>query len=775
MKRITKNCMECGVCIEKCPKKAIKFEEDGLFNAAKIDEGKCIDCNLCTKTCPCNSVQKQNSPYIKVAKLIDKDNIEKSTSGGIFGELARYILDNEGIVYGASYTDDLYEVHHIRCDNKETLDKILKSKYVKSNLNNTYKLVEKDLKDNKIVLYSGTPCQIAGLKRYLKKEYSNLYTVDVICHGIPSPKIYKKYIKELEKKEGSKVTYIDFRYLNLENPDKNLLVKFENGKVMNEVLYDNPYGRAFLIGLINGACCNECQFNDFRNCSDITLGDAWGYKNENYPHKNSLIFLNNEHGKDLYSKIKNKLIEFDDYDIEKIMATNYPILHPTFNHYNTGKVNLKAKDIGKELWYWLDEKNGLVKDKKGVGILNFHYENYNYGANLVAYSLSEAIKSIGYNPYVIDFDPFPDLNAIDRHRTQALYKFRKKHLNMTPRFRDSSELSILNDYLDMYVVGSDQVWRKEITQKNLKTYFLDFAKDKNKIAYAASMGRDCFEGDEYETIKCSTLLSSFYNISVREDSGKDICYNDFNQKAEVVLDPTLLLNKDDYEKVIDEEYEENVDVAVYFVSDYEKNNILERERKTLSKLFPHKNIVNIKGEFKETLYGKKFMFNSISKWLDGIRKCEYVVTDSYHGLVFSLLFQKKVILIAKNSIAISRFQTLFSRLEGNLEKINYSSLQDVKNIDYTLNYEEINKNLNKYRDISMKFLKDNLGPSKIKKESQYNKNVDKVINQLIEENNELKSKNSELNQKYASVINSRSWKLTKPIRYVKRKLGDRNG
>ena len=239
------------------------------------------------------------------------------------------------------------------------------------NINNTYKEAEKDLQDGKMVLYSGTPCQIAGLKCYLKNDYENLYTVDIICHGTPSQKIWEKYAKYLEKKEKSKIVHVVVRYNNTKEPGKNFHIKYENGKETYEVLYDTSYGRAFLVGLINDNCCNECNFNDFKQYSDITLGDAWGYKNKKYPNKNSLILLNTEKGKKLYKSISKKLIEFNDYNLENMIREGYPIIHSTFSHYNNGKININAKNIDEELWRCLDEKNGLTKDKNGFRFFDF--------------------------------------------------------------------------------------------------------------------------------------------------------------------------------------------------------------------------------------------------------------------------------------------------------------------------------------------------------------------------------------------------------------------
>ena len=474
--------------------------------------------------------------------------------------------------------------------------------------------------------------------------------------------------------------------------------------------------------------------------------------------------LNTSNGKTIYNKIKNKLIEFDDFDTEKLLNSNYPILYPTYNHYNRNKIEKLSNNINNQLSYWQQEKNGLKKDKDGVGIINFHYENYNYGANLIAYSLSEAVKKVGYNPYIIDFDPFKEFDPLERYRTIEFLNFRKKYLNMTPRFRNKDELNILTDYLDMYITGSDQVWRKQITGANIETYFLDFAKGKNKISYAASFGTNDFEGNEEETEDCKVLLKSFYNISVREEEGQKILSNRFDQESTLVLDPTLLLKKEEYEKLITETYDEKIDVAVYFVMDHE-NTILND--KNFARLFPKKKIVNIKGNTETLGTTTIFKYNSISKWLDGIRKCEYLVTDSYHGVIFGTIFHKKIICIGKKSKALSRFKTLFNNLKGNLESIIFSSLNSVKSTETAINYEEIDANIEKLRESSFAFLQNSLGPNKVK--------VDIAYEELFLQNKMLRKQVKELNTKYEEaveeknkILNSKSWRLTEILRKIKR-------
>ena len=169
MKKITENCSVCTSCIYKCPKNAISVNEK-IYNEIIINN-QCIDCKICENNCLGNKNKEKNNPIFRVARVKSYNNINKSTSGGIFGEIARYIIKNSGIVYGAVFSENFHSVKHIRYTNNIDLNKILKSKYVRSNINNNYLLAEKDLKKGKTVLFSGTPCQIAGLKCFLQKDY----------------------------------------------------------------------------------------------------------------------------------------------------------------------------------------------------------------------------------------------------------------------------------------------------------------------------------------------------------------------------------------------------------------------------------------------------------------------------------------------------------------------------------------------------------------------------------------------------------------------------
>jgi len=779
-----KKCMHCTACEKICPKKAIKLINNDIgMNAKIIDENKCNNCNLCNKICPLNCNYERNNHVKLIAGFCNNESDrKKASSGGLFYCIASEVIKERGAVYGACF-DDGFNVIHQRVTTLNNLKKMRGSKYVQSNLGNSYINVKKDLSEDLYVLFSGTPCQIAGLKKFLGKDYNKLLTVDIVCHGVPSADIWNKYIVELEKKHKSKVINVEFRNKKQGWQNPQMVIKFENNEKISSNVYDNPFGQAFLKNMILQETCYDCNFNCFRNQSDITLGDFWNYKaaflTGDFSKGLSLIFLNTDKGLEMFEKTRSNLQTFENINMKNAILGNYPIIHPPIPHYNRGKALndlANKKNVSEVLSKWLDERQGLSKDEKGVAILNFSFENYNYGANLVAYSLSETIKKLGYNPYVIDYEIYNKLNPIERFKTYSFFQFRSKYLNLTPTMTSSEKAKILNNYFDNFIVGSDQVWRKLIVRNHLYTYFLDFVKSsKNIIAYAASFGTDKFEGDENEINSCQFLLNKFNAISVREKDGVDICENTFDVKPELTLDPTLLLTSDDYCKLIEDDSKEESYIALYFIQDHENQMINNPE---LARLFPNKKVKNIKGAFTEMPYGKEFIYNDFSNWIKGIKNSDFVITDSYHGVIFSIIFKKQFICLGRKSTSLSRFNSLFDMLKGNTEKRNYRELEEIDNVRKLpkLNYTEIYQNLENKRYQSVKFLKRSL--------KNKNDNNVKYINALELERErlmfelqmerekssaEVKMLNKSLNDMHNEldmIFKSKSWTITKPLRKV---------
>ena len=209
---VKNSCIGCRSCEQVCPQKAIVMKENKEgFLYPYVEEGKCVNSSLCVKHCPTQSEKSNTEIPRAVYAFRDKDDtqIMESASGGVGVLVAQKVIEKGGVAYGAAY-DEQFNVKHIRIDDLKDLPKIQSSKYVQSDTNDTYSKVLSDLRAEKTVLFSGTPCQIDGLKSFLRQEYENLYTVDLICHGVPSPKFFKKYLEYQNQQEKGKVIYFNF-------------------------------------------------------------------------------------------------------------------------------------------------------------------------------------------------------------------------------------------------------------------------------------------------------------------------------------------------------------------------------------------------------------------------------------------------------------------------------------------------------------------------------------------------------------------------------------
>lgn len=309
------DCCGCESCIQICPKQCISLNEDEEgFKYPSINLTNCIQCNLCEKVCP--GIQ-QKEPEIK-ANLISYAAINKSnsvrfnsSSGGVFYELAKYIIEKEnGIIYGASLISPEI-VQHIRIIDTKDIIKLQKSKYLQSYIGNTFKEVKKDLDSQRVVLFSGTPCQIRALHLFLKDtHYPNLFTLDIACHGIPSSKIWKIYLSNLNINKSN--ILVDFRDKNAAWHNYTLSISKQdtNTKVIFERCDKNIFMRGFIYNLYNRPSCHHCPAKGFTSGSDIMLADYWGIE-KFYPEFDdnkgtSLVITKGEKGEFLFSNIKQQ-------------------------------------------------------------------------------------------------------------------------------------------------------------------------------------------------------------------------------------------------------------------------------------------------------------------------------------------------------------------------------------------------------------------------------------------------------------------------------------
>lgn len=285
----TEKCCGCSACLHICPKHSISFNEDKEgFLYPKVDTSTCIDCGLCEKVCPVLNQDEERVPLqVYAAKHNDDEVRMKSSSGGMFTLLADQIIDKGGVVFGARFNEN-WEVVHDYTETKEGLAPFRGAKYVQSNIGNSYKQVEEFLKTGRKVMFTGTPCQIAGLKKFLRKEYENLLTVDFVCHGVPSPMVWRKYLEEEISNYGdagkdSVLTGVNFRDKSTGWKRYSVVLNFskdsaegEQKSVLSSVFTDNAYMNAFLSNLSLRPSCYACPAKAGKSGADITVGDFWG-------------------------------------------------------------------------------------------------------------------------------------------------------------------------------------------------------------------------------------------------------------------------------------------------------------------------------------------------------------------------------------------------------------------------------------------------------------------------------------------------------------------
>lgn len=309
------NCCGCESCIQICPKQCISLNEDKEgFRYPKINLTNCIQCNLCEKVCPGIQLKEsENKSKLISYAAINKSNSVRfnSSSGGVFYELAKYIIEKKnGIIYGASLiTPEI--VQHIRITEIKDIIKLQKSKYLQSHIGNTFKKVKDDLVSERVVLFSGTPCQIKALHLFLKNVcYPNLFTVDIACHGIPSSKIWHIYLSSLNLKTLN--ILVDFRDKNAAWHNYTLSIsKQDTGrKVVSERCDNNIFMKGFIYNLYNRPSCHHCPAKKFTSGSDIMLADYWGIE-KFYPEQDdnkgtSLVITKSEKGEFLFSNIKQQ-------------------------------------------------------------------------------------------------------------------------------------------------------------------------------------------------------------------------------------------------------------------------------------------------------------------------------------------------------------------------------------------------------------------------------------------------------------------------------------
>ena len=539
------DCMGCGACQVACPMDAIvmEYDDDG-FLYPKL-KSNCINCGKCSCVCQVlHPIEKYPTP--KTYAFMATEEIRKiSSSGGLFTILASYVIGKGGAVFGAVYSNDYRRVYMTVANSIEEVAPMRGSKYVFCETNNTYQEAKDILDSGRYVLYTGTPCEIAGLRTFLGREYENLILVDFICHGANSVKAYESWLDEIT--EGKDIEKLDFRDKNYFSWSTPAVAYLKDGTVKKQSHYDCFWYRGFLEGVINRDNCAHCDYACAERVSDITMGDAWqvGKINQNYNDGigTSLVMVNSQKGETVFNAIQNELSEnvtlCEEIPLDVIRkyngSINFPQKQSSARKYFFS--HLDEMGYHKSLWYG----RGMRWD---FGIVGWWFAS-NYGSALTYYALAKVLESMGKASIFI---PIPKLDGTPWDEdTKIVENFIGKHFRIANK-RDKDHMYEMNHFCDSFMLGSDQMWTEATTNLVGYTFFLDFVDaNKKKIACAPSFGAGRFTNDLEIRFTARDYLNRFDAISVREESGVEICSSVFGIDAVQILDPIFWVDIEEYD------------------------------------------------------------------------------------------------------------------------------------------------------------------------------------------------------------------------------------
>lgn len=328
-------CSGCGACADVCPVHCIEYKEDAAgFRYPSIEVEKCIGCGACDRVCPIKieniSLREPEQCYAAWAK--DNEIHNTSSSGGMGYLLGKAILERGGVVYGCSGESPLH-VRHIRVDNVSHLKQLQGSKYVQSDTRGIYKSLKNDVKSGKDVLFIGTPCQVSAVNKLYSKKPDNIYTVDLICHGVPSQQMLNDQLNEISKKyDGQIPAKISFR----DGSEYRFEITYPNNRIYCNTVWHEPYYRAFMSGLSLRPSCHKCPYAKQKRTGDLTIGDFWGIKNAGeLPVQTgvSMVFASSSKGSALLKSIDSDL-EMMQKPIEEAVNGNDQLRHPVKNSFH---------------------------------------------------------------------------------------------------------------------------------------------------------------------------------------------------------------------------------------------------------------------------------------------------------------------------------------------------------------------------------------------------------------------------------------------------------
>lgn len=688
-----RHCTGCGACSELCPVDAIQMKPDVRgFLIPQVNEEKCIHCGKCVRHCPTQidfgaGFRKQ----LCYAVQMRDEFLLVGSSGGVFPALAETILARGGYVAGAVFMED-FSVQHIVSNQKDDIRRMYGSKYVQSNVTGVYREIWRLLESDETVLFSGCACQVAGLRAYLGRDYEKLYLVDVVCHGVPSPRAWQERVEALRAECGDiqKIAFRDKQHLGWHG---GVFVKFADG---NEYLGKNDiFMQGFSNNWILRDSCYSCEFKA-ETYSDITLGDFWGIDTmaEEYGENGtSFVTVNSSKGRALFQILVDLKVRMSLFPVTGAAVRNPCIEKPVGD-------NPMCRKISQKMETGMDWQSAYETIYAGT-----HFDialvclwAKSYGNAMTNYALYHTLEK-KYNVIVIEGITHPQDKFLD---------FAKAHYQMAVSLYPGGRESKVFECVDTVLVGSDQIWNYEFTQMHNWGHFFQLAfvgNNKRKVAYASSFGR---KGLEPPAAEYGADYRSFDAISVREESGVDSCYTHYGIQAVQVLDPVFLLRTDEYKALMPERPpEEEPYILAYLLDATREKRVycesLQKKTGGLKIVYIISNAPWYRERWRHVLGFENVKIElSLGDWLAYFHGAQYIITDSFHGTCFSVIFHKQFVSFVH--AAADRFD-LFKKLPGVADRVLETvSEEGLQAFDKPLNYTDVERYLAVERQRSLAWL-----------------------------------------------------------------------
>ena len=670
LQKTRRQCTGCGACVNICPVDAIDYIEDCPSDGslvAKIRTDKCIGCNKCRDICPqINPPHNTNVTYPICHAVMASDEIRKmSSSGGAFTVLAEYILAQGGEVCSVAWNAE-FEAEFIVISEKDRLAKLRRSKYVQARVGYIYREVKDKLEQGKNILFVGCPCQAAGLRSYLGKEYNNLCLVDIYCNYAPSPIVFRKYLHE--NFSVNEIENIDFRVKNQGWVCDIHSITLKNGDKAERRTGNDSFQKGFHSKLFMREVCENCNYAGFPRQGDFSIGDFW-YINHFHPGLDDLkgtscVLVNNEKARHIFAGLQDKwkLCRTVGLDCMQYNRTAVVIAHPARDRfYELLKTHPFNESVEKAL------------SGKYDAVVWGCWSEKNYGSELTYYALYRFLQSQEMDVLMVER---PGNAAWKPYGKPVLFKENPyPGGTLSVLYPDKTAMRALNHVSDVFIVGSDQIWHSNLYRSFGEVGCLDFIfNSKKKIAFATSFGREYWSGDEAQTQEVRMYLQDFDYVSVREQSGVDICDKVFGVEAQNVLDPVFMCEPSVYVELAQRS---NMKVPDHYIGAYildideSKKDFLERVQRRLGLPL---NVIS--DAFDEAVFDKNsvadrpFTGASCEDWLKNIICSDWVVTDSFHGMCFAIIFRKPFIAITNRKRGVARFTELLKKFDL-LERLVY--------------------------------------------------------------------------------------------------------